>query len=151
VIYIAIVKNDNDSWDAIFKFNYASELRINMLNDAWEKGLPITGMATTGYGLTPKIGAIWNGTEFSGGHERGTADFPAINIPEEQLANMKSYSFICDNEVVATITAEKDTPQSEMLDAAFAGEVYLVKQPETLSVMVGDTLHYDKDTRALSS
>ena len=149
-MYIAIVKNDNNSWDAIFKFAYNSEVRLNMLDAAWEKELPITGMITTNYGLSPKIGSIWNGTEFSGGHERGSIDFPEITATEEQLANINSYSFLCDNEVVATITALKDTPQSAMLDAAFAGEVLLVKQPPTLSVIVGDTLQYDKTTRILS-
>jgi hypothetical protein len=95
-MYIAIVKNDNNSWDAIFKFAYNSEVRLNMLDAAWEKELPITGMITTNYGLSPKIGSIWNGTEFSGGHERGSIDFPEITATEEQLANINSYSFLCD-------------------------------------------------------
>ena len=149
-MYLAIVKNEENSWDAIFKFAYNSETRLSMLDSVWEKELPITGMVTTSYGLSPKIGATWNGSSFSGGQERGNVDFPEITKTEEELANMNTYSFICDNEVVATIIAEKNTEKAAMLDAAFAGEVLLVKQPPSLSVLIGDTLNYDPITRTLS-
>ena len=41
-MYLAIVKNEENSWDAIFKFAYNSESRLSMLDSVWEKELPIT-------------------------------------------------------------------------------------------------------------
>lgn len=140
-MYAIIVKDTADTYDVIAAIKTDEEIR-NSLDPEWDKGLPIVGMNISNHRETATPGANWNGTSFDGVVKEA---FHTLS-KEEHEAN-KWYAFLCDNKIIYRMTAETGSEKAEALDAAFSGEVFLVK---CLFALNGTKVTYNKTTREIS-
>jgi hypothetical protein len=146
-MYSAIVKNDDQTWDIFFDFNYSSSKRLSILQDAWDSKLPIIGMELTAHKNKAKIGAVWDGNSFSGGFDSDSVNFIDLPNSEEFWELNKTYGFLCNNELIAIIKPNPSDPISDICSAAFAGEVTLIKHQ---GYPLGTTLSYNSKTGLIS-
>jgi hypothetical protein len=140
-MYAIIVKDTDDTYDVIAALRTTEEVR-NSLDPEWEKGLPIVGMNISDHKQTATPGANWNGTSFDGVVKEA---FSTLSNQEHD-AN-RWYAFLCDNKIIHRMTAETGSEKAEALDAAFSGEVFLVKCVFALN---GTKVTYNKTTREIS-
>jgi hypothetical protein len=146
-MYSAIVKNDDQTWDIFFDFNYYSMVRLSSLKEAWDSELPIVPMEITAYKNTALIGASWNGSSFSGGHELDDIHYKALPDTVEFWESHKVYGFLCDNVLIAMIVTTNDTDFAELVAAAFEGEVKFIKHE---GLPFGKSIKYNTETRESS-
>lgn len=146
-MYSAIVKNSDNSWDVFFNFDFSSQERVEILDQAWDSRLPIVAMELTPYKNTAKIGSTWDGTSFSGGIEPDGVIFKDLPSTDEYWNSHKTYGFLCDNKVLAIIIVENNQSNAELIAAAFTSEVQLIK---TVWMKVGKTIQWDEATRQIS-
>jgi hypothetical protein len=146
-MYSAIVKNDDQTWDIFFDFNYYSMVRLSALKTEWDKQLPITFMEVTSYKNTAIIGASWDGSSFSGGNELDGIHYKALPDTEEFWESHKVYGFLCDNALMAMIVTTNDTDFAELVAAAFEGEVQFIKHE---GIPLGQSINYNPETRESS-
>ena len=139
-MYVVLTKNSNDTWDAISQAEFAEgTVSKTVLDEAFESGLPITGMDATPYKATAVKESIWDGVSFSGG--RINEEF--LSIEDEYWDTNKRYVFLSDNKVVLAVTVKNEDSKSEMFAAAFAGETILVKTETGPFNKVGKTFNWD--------
>lgn len=106
---------------------------ITRIENALNSGHQILGMKTTQFGNSVVHGAIWNGENFSGGNE----DYYLNKNPNWSVSN--SFSFLCNNEIFLISFMSVNTSANEMYDAAFSGNVTLIKVQEDQDVSPGCT------------
>jgi hypothetical protein len=138
-VYLVLVKNDSENWDVVSYVNVLESAHA-ILDEAWESGLPITGMAVNHLPPSTTVkGATWDGTSFSGGT-------PAEGLPSdddsETWGNITRYAFLADSKVVLLMVVNNDGPKSEMFSAAFEGDVAIAKSPEGSSFEIGNTVSW---------
>ncbi len=140
-MYAIIVKDTEDVYEVLSVVHTNEELRVS-LDSEWDKGLPIIGMNISDHKTTAFKGATWNGTSFNGVVKEA---FNTLS-KEEHEAN-RWYAFLCDNKIIYRMTAETGTEKASLYDAAFSGEVFLVKCSFAIR---GSTVSYNKTTREIS-
>ena len=146
-MYSAIVKNDDQTWDIFFDFDYYSMDRLTALKEMWQSKLPIVSMEVTAHKNTALIGALWNGSSFSGGHEIDNIEYVALPDTEEYWESHKVYGFLCDNVLFACIVTTNGTDFAELVAAAFEGEVKFIKHD---GLPLGKSINYNPETRVSS-
>lgn len=146
-MYSAIVKNDDQTWDIFFDFSYQSYKRLSAIKEAWDSKLPIVSMEVTAHKTTALVGAFWDGSSFSGGHEINGTDYKSLPDTKEYWESHKVYGFLCDNVLLACIVTTNDTPLAELVAAAFEGEVKLIKHN---GFPLGQSINYNLETRVSS-
>jgi hypothetical protein len=141
-MYIAITKNDNNTWDAIYDLAVKNGTDLySLLADEIAKGLPLIGMRVTPYKSKAIRGAVWDGTSFSGGNLK-----PHVPLDDDEIwTTSEKYSFLSDNKIVVSFTVPNDDSQSEMFKAAFAGETVLVRNISKPLDKVGKTFTLTDD------
>ncbi len=137
-----IAKDTGNTYDVIGVVRTNEELSAT-LDAEWDKNLPIVGMNVSDHKATATKGATWNGTSFDGEANEG---FFALSQAEKD--SFKQYAFLCDNKIIHRISIASGTEKAELYDAAFAGEVLLIK---CVFVVSGTTVTYNKTTREISA
>ncbi len=141
---VILVKNNNN-YDIIAEYTPRNPENLLVLNQAFESGLPVIGMAVVGdpsvvrqQKITATYGSTWDGTSFSGGK-----DSKALEATEEQLDSFDLYVFLSNNVVVGRIGILHENPQVEMYRMAFQSEVIIVKVPDHQNVYAGETYKWN--------
>lgn len=140
-MYAIIVKDTADTYEVLSIVQTNEELRVS-LDSEWAKGLPIIGMNISDHKATATKGATWNGTSFDGNANSG---FFALSQEEKDAT--RQYAFLCDNKIIYRMSTETGTAKASLYDAAFSGEVFLVKCSFAIR---GSTVSYNKTTREIS-
>jgi hypothetical protein len=141
-MYAIIVKDNNDTYDVIGALRTTEETRIG-LDSEWDKNLPIVGMNISDHKETATKGATWNGTSFDGSVSEGY-----FALSEEEKNAFRQYAFLCDNKIIHRISVEAGSDKAALYDAAFTGEVLLVK---CLFAVNGTKVVYNKTTREITA
>jgi hypothetical protein len=141
-MYAMIAKDTGNTYDVIGVVRTNEELSA-ALDAEWDKNLPIVGMNVSDHKATATKGAAWNGTSFDGEANEG---FFALSQAEKDA--FKQYAFLCDNKIIHRLSVQSGTEKAELFDAAFAGEVLLIK---CVFVVSGTTVTYNKTTREISA
>jgi len=137
-MYVILTKNGDNTWDGVHQVPINPTADTTIIDAALESGLPVVGMNALSHKTSSVRGAIWNGDSFVGGNVNSEA-----SVDQEQLDSFSRYVFLCDNKVVFSITVKVDSGNTEMLDAAFAGETILVKSEDGPFNKVGKTFNWD--------
>ena len=128
-MYAFTVKNNAGTWDI---WHTLSDIPIPerkaRVNAALASGLSIAGQNLTEHGLSVKSGAIWNGTEWTGGEPH--------NRTEESVVNL--FSYICDDTIILTQLSSPNTDSDAQITAIFESENSMIKVPEGQTASVGD-------------
>jgi len=131
-MYACVVKNSRGTWDVWNSFSYPAQFvdRNERLDAALISGFPIVGRNLTQYGSSVKTGAVWNGTEFTGGNSTTIAEGSNTNL----------YSYVCNNVILLTFFGQANTEANEMMSVIFSEgeETTIVKVPEGQSAKKGD-------------
>ena len=131
-MYACIVKNNQGTWDVWNSFSYPSRLadRQERLDSALASDFPIIGKNLTQYGSSVKTGAVWNGTEFTGGD--------SATITEGSSTSL--YSYVCNDVIILTWYGEANTQINSMMSAIFSEEeeTTIIKVPEGQTANKGD-------------
>jgi hypothetical protein len=139
-MYVVLTKNSNDTWDVISQVTLnEGTLSKTVLENAFQRDLPIVGMDATAHTTTAMKGSTWDGTSFSG----GVPPVGAPEIPEDFFTLNKRYVFLCDNKVVLSMTVPIGSPKADMWSAAMAGETIIGKSETGPRVKVGKTFNWD--------
>jgi hypothetical protein len=141
-MYAILVKDTGDTYDVIAALRTTEETRT-ALDSEWDKNLPITGMDINNHKETATKGATWNGTSFD-----GTASQEFFALSQEDKDAYRQYAFLCDNKIIHRISAETGSDKAALYDAAFAGEVILVK---CVFAVNGTKVVYNKTTREITA
>ena len=131
-MYACIVKNNQDTWDVWNSLSYPVNFadRQERLDAALASEFPIVGKNLTQYGSSVKTGAIWNGTEFTGGN--------SSTITEE--SNTSLYSYVCNDVILLTFFGQANTEINDMMAVIFSEEeeTTIIKVPEGQTANKGD-------------
>jgi len=131
-MYACIVKNEEGTWDVWNTLSYPAQFidRQERLDNALASGFPIVGKNLTQYGTSVKTGAVWNGTEFTGGN--------SATITEGSNTNL--YSYVCNNVILLTWFGQANTTENEMMSIIFSEgeETTIIKVPEGQLAKKGD-------------
>jgi hypothetical protein len=131
-MYACIVKNSQGTWDVWNSFSYPVNFadRQQRLDAALASEFPIVGKNLTQYGSSVKTGAIWNGTEFTGGN--------SSTITEE--SNTSLYSYVCNDVILLTFFGQANTEINDMMAVIFSEEeeTTIIKVPEGQTANKGD-------------
>ncbi|MFN7583970.1 MAG: hypothetical protein ACK5P0_01275 [bacterium] len=141
-MYAILVKDSGNTYDVIAALRSDGELR-ERLDSEWEKNLPIIGIDLNNHKSTATMGATWNGTSFD-----GTAKPDFFELSQEQKDAYRQYGFLCDNKIIHRISVNSDSEKAALYDAAFSGEVLLVK---CVFAVNGTKVVYDHATREISA
>jgi hypothetical protein len=140
-MYAIIVKDTDDTYDVIAALRTTQEIRT-YLDSEWDKGLPVVGMNISDHKATATKGATWNGTSFD-----GTANEGFFALSQVEKDSYKQYAFLCGNNIIHRMSMDSDSEKAELYDAAFAGEVFLVKCAFAVN---GTKVSYNQVTREIS-
>ena len=131
-MYACVVKNSQGTWDVWNSLSYPTKFidRQERVDAALASGLPIIGKNLTQYGSSVKTGAVWNGTEFTGGN--------SATITEG--SNTSLYSYVCNGVILVTFYGEANTENNTMMSIIFSEEeeTTLIKVPEGQTAKAGD-------------
>jgi hypothetical protein len=131
-MYACIVKNSQGTWDVWNSFSYPVNFsdRQQRLDAALASEFPIVGKNLTQYGSSVKTGAIWNGTEFTGGN--------SSTITEE--SNTSLYSYVCNDVILLTFFGQANTEINDMMAVIFSEEeeTTIIKVPDGQTANKGD-------------
>ena len=141
-MYAIIVKDTDDTYDVIAAIRANEELRT-LLDAEWSKNLPIVGMDINDHKETATKGSNWNGTSFD-----GTANEGFFDLSQPEKDSYRQYAFLCDNKIIHRISVDAGTEKASLYDAAFSGEVFLIK---CAFVVNGTKVTYNKETRAIAA
>jgi hypothetical protein len=141
-MYAIIVKDSGNVYDVVGALGTDQSTR-DALDLEWDKNLPIIGIDASNHKGTATRGSTWNGTSFD-----GTAGEGFFALTQEEKDAYRQYVFVCDNKVIHRLGAETGTEKANMYDAAFAGEIFLVKCAFALN---GQKVTYDQATREISA
>ena len=131
-MYACVVKNSEETWDVIAFLSYpTNQEKQDRLVAAVDSGLPITGMVLTPYKWSANIGAVWNGTEFTGGS-------PSPVPLDNDWSTINTFGYLCDNVIVGAFIATAGTLLAEQYNAIFESETTIIKVPEGQTAVVGD-------------
>ena len=127
--YAFIVKNSEGTWDV---WSFLSDIpvpsRKERVQNALASGLPIVGKNLTEYGTSVKSGAVWNGTEWTGGEP--------TNRTEDNDDGL--FSFVHEDTIILTIVIPKlKQPNYDMAMAVFEEENTVIEIPEGVEVHAG--------------
>lgn len=127
--YAFIVKNSEGTWDV---WSFLSDIpvpsRKERVQNALASGLPIVGRNLTEYGTSVKSGAVWNGTEWTGGEP--------TNRTEDNDDGL--FSFVHEDTIILTIVIPKlKQPNYDMAMAVFEEENTVIEIPEGVEVHAG--------------
>ena len=149
-MHIVITKNEDGSWKNVFEFTFKTDVRKNILDAALASSLPITVMETTSFKNLARSGAVWNGESFSGGAPADGENYMDLPSDEDYWSIRKSYSFICDNVIIAMIIANNELPLGQFLNEHLnKNEVKLIKLPDDKKILVGEDFQYDVSTNTV--
>jgi hypothetical protein len=137
-MYVILTKNGDNTWDGVHQVPINPTADTTIIDAALESGLPVVGMNASSHKASSVRGAVWNGDSFVGGNVNSEA-----SVDQEQLDSFSRYVFLCDNKVVFSMTVKADSGNTEMFDAAFAGETILVKCEDGPFNKVGKTFNWD--------
>ena len=140
-MYAIIVKDTADVYEVLSVVNTNEEVKVS-LDSEWAKDLAIIGMNISDHKATATKGATWNGTSFD-----GTANSGFFALSQEEKDATRQYGFLCDNKIIYRMSEETGTEKASLYDAAFSGEVFLVKCSFAIR---GSTVSYNKTTREIS-
>jgi hypothetical protein len=140
-MYAIIVKDTADTYDVIAALRTTEEVRAS-LDSEWDKGIPVVGMNITDHKATATKGSTWNGTSFDGTANEG---FSALTQAEKD--SYEQYAFLCENKIIHRVSMETGSDKAEVYDAAFSGEVFLVKCAFAVN---GTKVSYNQVTREIS-
>jgi hypothetical protein len=128
-MYAFIVKNDQDTWDV---WNTLSDIPIaerkELVDSALASGMPITGQDLTEFGLSAKVGATWDGTEWTGGFLTGRNENSVINL----------YGYVCNNTIILIQLSSPNTDANVKISAIFESENSMIKVPDGQVANIGD-------------
>ena len=141
-MYAIIVKDTDDTYDVISALRTTEEVRTS-LDAEWEKDLNIVGMDINNHKATATKGSTWNGTSFD-----GTANEGFLALSQAEKDSYKQYAFLCDNKIIHRVSMDADSDKAALYDAAFSGEVFLVKCAFAVN---GTKVTYNKTTRQISA
>ena len=141
-MYAILVKDSGNTYDVIAALRTDEAIR-ERLDSEWEKNLPIIGIDLNNHKSTATMGATWNGTSFD-----GTAKPDFFELSQEQKDAYRQYGFLCDNKIIHRISVNSDSEKAALYDAAFSGEVLLVK---CVFAVNGTKVVYDHATREISA
>ena len=141
-MYAIIVKDSDDTYDVIAALRTTEEIRTS-LDAEWEKDLNIVGMDISNHKATATKGSTWNGTSFD-----GTANEGFLALTQAEKDSYKQYAFLCDNKIIHRVSMDADSDKAALYDAAFSGEVFLVKCAFAVN---GTKVTYNKTTRQISA
>jgi hypothetical protein len=141
-MYAIIVKDTADTYDVIAALRTTEEVRES-LDSEWAKGLNIVGMDINSHKATATRGSTWNGTSFD-----GTANEGFLALSQAEKDSYKQYAFLCENKIVHRVSMDADSEKAELYDAAFSGEVFLVKCAFAVN---GTKVSYNQVTREISA
>lgn len=142
-MYACVVKNSQDTWDIFNFLAYSSnQEKQDMLFNAVESGLPITGMIMTPHKWAATPGATFDGTEFTGGTV-------SVVSEEHDWETINTYGYICDNVCIGGFITTSGSDQDFQFQAAFADETTIVKIPEGQQANVGDIWDGEKVVKAV--
>ncbi len=128
-MYACIVKNNNDTWDIWSVINdIPFPARKERLESALSSGFPIIGKNLTEYGLAVKNGAIWDGTQFTGGDPTTRQEGSILNL----------YSYVCNDVIILICIGQPNSSSNEQMAAIFESETTIIKIPEGQTPKIGD-------------
>ena len=131
-MYACVVKNSQGTWDVWQTVSWPDEFvdRQERVDAALASGFPIIGKNLTQYGSSVKTGAVWNGTEFTGGN--------SSVITED--SNTSLYSYVCNDVILLTWFGQANTELNSMMSAIFSEEeeTTIIKVPEGQTANKGD-------------
>ena len=137
-MYVILTKNGDNTWDAIHQISPGLTANTTVVDAALETGLPLIGMNVSQHLNSVRRGSTWDGTSFTG----VSVDQENL-LDDEALSAKRGYAFLCDNKVVFLISMLANSDNSEMFDAAFAGETLLVKSETGSYNKVGKSYTWD--------
>jgi hypothetical protein len=145
-MYAVLSKENELSWKVLrvidkpsFADGYSDSLlesKISMIDNAFANNSSLTGMETTSFGDTVRVGSIWDGVSFSGGPAK----------PEEYVDiwnDNKRFSFLSDNTVILNFIVNNGSPSAEYISDKFKEEVILVQIPQDQGVSIGEIHGWD--------
>jgi hypothetical protein len=128
-MYAFTVKNDQGTWDIWHTLlDIPIPERKERVEAALASGLPITGQNVTEHKTSIKSGAIWNGTEWTGGNSTSISEESAINI----------FAYICNDTIILVQLSSPNTDSDAQITAIFESENSMIKVPEDQTASVGD-------------
>ena len=149
-MHFVLAENNDSSWQVVFEFTFSTDERKNILDAALASNLPITMMETTSFKNQAKSGATWNGTLFSGGHVADGMEYLDLPSDDEFWSTRRTYSFICDNVIIAMIVANEGTAIGQYLNEHLAKDnIKMIKVPEGKKIMVGESVQFDSSSNTL--
>jgi len=128
-MYAFIVKNNAGSWDVwstLLDIPIAE--RKERVEAALASGLPVTGENVTEHKTSIKSGAIWDGTQWTGGE--------SFSISEETVLNL--FAYICNNTIILIHLSSPNTVSDAQMTAIFESENSMIKVPEGQTAKIGD-------------
>lgn len=127
--YAFIVKNEEGTWDVWSCFgDIPIPSRKERIETALASGLPIVGKNLTQYGTSVKSGAVWNGTEWTGGEP--------TNRTEDNDDGL--FSYVWEDTIIFTLVIPKTKqPNYDMALAVFQDENTMIKVPDGQEVHAG--------------
>lgn len=105
---------------------------IARLEQAYSDGYEIIGMNAETQKSLAATGAVWNGSNFSGG------SWPT-DIDQIEWDNLDVYPFLANNVVVYTQVIQKQSVNSQLFSAAFENNVKVIKIQDNQVVTSGYT------------
>lgn len=141
-MYAILVKDSGNTYDVLGALRTNEDTRAN-LDLEWDKNLPIVGINASNHKETATRGSTWNGTSFD-----GTAAAGFFALTQEEKDAYRQYVFVCDNKVIHRFALESGTEQADKYDAAFSGDVLLVK---CVFALAGTKVIYDPVSREISA
>jgi hypothetical protein len=128
-MYAFTVKNDQDTWDIWHTLSDITiPVRKERVEAALASGLPITGQNVTEHKTSVRSGAVWDGTQWTGGD--------STPISEEVVVNL--FAYICNNTIILVQLSSPNTDSDEQITAIFESENSMIKVPEGQTANVGD-------------
>ena len=136
-----VVKISDTEWEVIAKYDLIEQKNTIFL-DAIESGKTINGMIITPFRESATLGAVWNGSSFSGGKE------PGYTRSEEDWEVTSTYALLADNVIFMTFSATLNDIQHAKMEAAFASDVTMVPIRLTDVVRLGSIWNGQEFTEA---
>lgn len=128
-MYAFTVKNNENTWDI---WRTLEDVPVphkkERLDAALASGYPVIGERLTEYGLSIKSGAVWDGTQWTGGD--------STNRTSDNITNL--YAYVCNDTIVLIQFGDPNTEQDELMTAVFNSENSMIKVPEGQIANVGD-------------
>ena len=128
-MYAFIVKNNAGTWDV-----WSTLLDIPIIErkerveSAITSGLPITGKNVTEHKESVKNGAMWDGTQWSGGDSMSVSQEMALNL----------FAYICNNTIILIHISSPNSASDIQMAAIFESDNSMIKVPEGQTAKIGD-------------